>query len=138
MSSDFIRGPKWRTRTSPERRARAAVTTFAVLELIGLFLMVLVVWLLGLLDAPWWLETMPWWLPTTAILVWTLARPSPAIPTDDDDDSWAGYSVRHVLVGDARPRSAPLRIITAVVLGAPFAWALALFALLTALGLFEL
>ncbi len=138
MGSEFIRGPKWRTRTAPEHRARAAVTTFAVLQIVGLILMVLMINLLEALDAPWGVTTMPFWLPTIAVLVWTLARPTPAVATDDDDDSWTTFSVRHVLVGEDRPRSAPLRILAAAVFGAPIAWALGLFGLLALLGLFEL
>ena len=137
MNDDLIRGPKWRTKTTPERRARAAVTTFAVLEIVGLFVMVLTIWLLDLAGAPWWLVTLPWWLPTAAAVVWTLVRPTPAVATDDDDDSWTTYSVCHVLVGEGFPRPAPLRVVAAVLFGAPIAWALGLFGLLAAMGLFE-
>ena len=135
--NDLIRGPKWRTRTAPQHRALAAVVTFAVVVVIGLFVLVLATWLLDRLGAPWWLTTLPWWLPTIGAVVWTLTRPAPAVATDDDD-SWTTYSVCHVLVGEDSPRPAALRVIAAVLFGAPVVWALGLFGLLAAVGLFEL
>jgi hypothetical protein len=133
MTSDneFLRGPKWRTQTSPQRRHRAAAVTFASTLVLGAALMVAAMWLLSTLGAPGWLVALPWWLPTLAVVVWTIVRPSVAVVSDDDDESWAGYANRYVLVGEDEPRPAPARIAAAVLFGAPVAWALLIFAVLT-------
>jgi hypothetical protein len=134
-SSEFIRGPKWRTRTSPTRRHQAAALTFAVVVAVGLAAMLGCVWLLSWADAPGWVVTIPWWLPTIGTLVWTLAHPTVSGLTDDDDDSWFGYTIRWVLVGELEPRPAPVRAIAAIVFGAPVVWSLLLSGLLTLTGI---
>lgn len=134
-NDDLRRGPKWRTRTSPRARHRAAVVWFVPIVAVGAAIMFLVILLLDRLGAPGWLATMPWWLPTLAALVWATLRPAPAVVSDDDDDSWAGYVIRFVLVGEGEPREPPLRAITAVVFGAPVVWSLLVFGVLVLLGL---
>ena len=131
---DLIRGPKWRTRTDPQRRAAAAIATFAAIAAIGAGLMALPMWLLSAAGASGWLVLLPWWLPTLGAVVWTLREPAPAIASDDDDDSWALYSIRLVLVGAKEPRPLPLRVLAAVLLGAPACWALLLVGFLVVLG----
>jgi hypothetical protein len=133
---DLIRGPKWRTRTDPRRRARAAVGTLLVVASIGAALMALTMWPLSAIGAPGWVVLLPWWLPTLGVMVWTLRGPAPAIATDDDDDSWAIYAIRYVLVGADTPRPTPVRLIAAVLVGAPVCWALLLLGILTVAGLF--
>lgn len=129
--NEFLRGPKWRTKTSPARRHRAAVATFALTLLLGTVLMTGAMWLLSIVGAPAWLVAMPWWLPTLAAIVWTIIRPSVAVVSDDDDESWGGYANRYVLVGEHEPRAAPVRVVTALLFGAPIGWALLVFAALT-------
>jgi hypothetical protein len=135
-ANEFIRGPKWRTRTAPARRKRAAAATVAVIAVVGAALMwgwtMLLVWL----SAPRWVVATPWLLPTAGALVWTLARPTPAAVTDDDDDGWIGYSIRWALVGETRPRPTPVRVVTTIVIGAPIVWAVLLSGLLTLTGMF--
>jgi hypothetical protein len=87
------------------------------------------------LGAPGWVAALPWIAPTVGALAWALGRPTPAILTDDDDDSWAGYAVRFVMIGDGTRRSAPVRAVTTVVVGAPVVWALVVFGLATLVGL---
>ena len=135
-ANEFIRGPKWRTRTTPARRQRAAAATVAAIAFVGAALMwgctMLFVWL----DAPRWVVIMPWLLPTAGALIWTLARPTAAAVTDDDDDSWIGYSIRWALVGETRPRRASVRVVIAIVIGAPIVWAVVLSGLLSLTGMF--
>lgn len=133
---DLIRGPKWRTRTEPQRRAAAAVGSLVLIAVVGAGLMALAMWSLGALGSPRWLVLLPWWLPTLGTVAWTLRGPAPAIATDDDDDSWAVYAIRFVLVGADEPRPAPARLIAAVLVGAPVCWALLLFGIVTLAGVF--
>lgn len=135
MSSDLIRGPKWRTRTTATRRHTAASVTFALVASIGLAAMWGCTWLLGRLDAPGWVLASAWALPTAGAVAWTTIRPSVSGLTDDDDDSWLGYSIRWVLVGEIEPRPAPVRVIVAILFGAPVGWALLLIGLLTLTGI---
>ena len=135
---DLIRGPKWRTRTTPRRRARAVVVTGIVIVAVGVVLLGATIVLLDRLGAPVWVTTLPWWGPTAGVIGWTLTNPSPAVATDSDDDSWGGYVIRYALVGEGESRPLPVRVVTAVVLGAPMAWAMLVFGLLALLGLFEL
>lgn len=135
MSSEFIRGPKWRTRADPKRRHLAASVTFGVILAFGAAATWACIGLLGALGAPGWIAAMPWIVPTVGTVVWTLVRPRIAGLTDDDDDSWFGYSIRWVLVGELEPRSAPARVVAAVLFGAPVAWALLVLGLLTIIGL---
>ena len=134
-ASGLIRGPKWRTRTTPERRHRAAALTFVIIVAAGLMTMAGGLWLLDRVGAPPWLVAMPWWLPTLATLVWTLTRPMVSGLTDDDDDSWLGYSIRWVLVGELEPRPAPVRVVAALVFGAPVVWAVLVAGVLTLVGI---
>ena len=133
--SEFIRGPKWRTRTTPGSRHRAAAVTFAVIVALGTATLVAAMWLLTWIGAPSWVVAAPWWLPTAGVLVWTLARPAVSGLSDDDDDSWFGYSIRWALVGELAARPAPARIVAAVLTGAPVVWAIVVFGLLTLTGI---
>jgi hypothetical protein len=134
-SSEFVRGPKWRTRTSPRRRHCVAALTFALVVAVGLAVTLGFMRLLSWADAPGWVVAMPWWLPTVGTLVWTLARPTVSGLSDDDDDSWLGYSIRWVLVGELDPRPAPVRVIAAILFGAPVVWALVIAGVLTVAGI---
>lgn len=134
--SEFIRGPKWRTRTTPRRRARAAAVTFAAVVATGAVLLGGVIWVLAWLGAPQFLGAAAWALPTIGVVAWVLVRPRPAVATDDDDDAWTTYSIQYVLVGEGEPRPAPLRLIAALLFGAPVVWSLFVFGLSTLAGLF--
>ena len=137
MSDDeLIRGPKWRTQTSPDRRHRAAVASFVPLLVVGLLLMLCGVWLFSQLGASDLMAWSAWWLPTIGVVIWTLVRPSVAEVTDDDDDSWIGYAIRFVLVGEEPMRPAASRVIAAVLVGAPVVWSLLVFGVLLLLGVF--
>lgn len=133
--SEFVRGPKWRTRTSPARRHRAALATFVVVIVVGTLTLLGCMWVLDRLGAPGWLVTAPWWAPTIGAVLWTLVRPRVSGLSDDDDDSWFGYSIRWALVGEQTPRPAALRVLVAAVVGAPVVWAVAVFAVLTLTGI---
>ncbi len=74
---------------------------------------------------------MPWAVPTAIVVGWALFRPTPAVATDDDDESWPGYAIQYVLVGEGTPRAAPARVVAAVLFGAPVTWALLVFGLST-------
>jgi len=132
---DLRRGSNWRTRTSPRARYRAAVASFVAIVAAGASTMLLVILLLGRLGAPGWMTTMPWSLPTLATLVWTIVRPEPAVVSNDDDDSWPGYVIRYVLVGEDEQRDLPRRAIAAAVFGAPVVWSLLVVGVLVLLGL---
>lgn len=134
--NEFIRGPKWRTRTSPSRRHRAALVTFALVVTVGVAILGLLLWLLTWLGAPTWLAVTPWLLPTLATVVWALVRPVPAVVSDDDDDAWTTYSIQYVIAGEHRPRAAPARLVAATLFGAPVLWSLVVFGLSTLVGLF--
>ena len=108
---------------------------FVVIVAVGATVTFFAVLLLDRLGAPGWLATMPWWLPTLAALVWTIVRPTPAVVSNDDDDSWAGYVIRYALVGEGEPREPPLRVIAAAVFGAPVVWSVLVFGVLVLLGL---
>jgi hypothetical protein len=134
--NEFIRGPKWRTRTSVRRRTTAVALTFASIVGVGVALMSGMIWLLDRLGAPTLVAVLPWLVPTAGAVGWTLLHPTAAVATDDDDDSWAGYALRYVLVGEDTPRGAPARLVAAVVFGAPVVWALTASGLLTVTGVF--
>ncbi len=95
-----------------------------------------VMWLLAWLGSPTWLLIGLWAIPTATVVVWTLVRPRPAVATDDDDDGWTTYSIQYVLVGEQSPRPAPIRMMSAVLFGAPIFWSLLVFGLSTLVGLF--
>lgn len=135
-SSEFIRGPKWRTRVAPRTRATAALATAAVVVAIGAIVMWVAILVLQSTGAPGWVAAAPWWLPAGAVTVWTLRRPAPAIATDDDDDSWPGFAIRRLLVGEDEARAVPIRVAVAVVVGGPIGWALLLLGGLVLLGVF--
>lgn len=134
-SSDLIRGPKWRTRTTSTHRHLAAALTFVIIVAGGLATMAGCMWVLDRVGAHRWLVLMPWWLPTAAALVWTLRHPSVAEVTDDDDDSWFGYSIRWVLVGELERRPTPVRVLAALAFGAPAAWAILVLGVLALVGI---
>ncbi len=134
--NEFIRGPKWRTRTTAGRRTVAALVTFALIAGTGFVIMVLVMVGLDRLGAPDWVVALPWIVPTAGMLAWALGHPGPAVLSDVDDDCWTGFSIRTVMVGrnEARPR--PLRVITAVLFGAPVVWSSVVFGIAELLGVF--
>jgi hypothetical protein len=134
--NEFLRRSLWRIRTTPGRRALAVGITFAVLVALGAGVMILVMAGLGRLDAPGWVVALPWIAPTVGMSVWALARPTPAILSDDDDDSWVGYVIRLVMVGSEQPRQRAARVITGVLFGAPVGWAFAVFVLVELTGIF--
>lgn len=135
MASDLVRGPKWRTRTSAARRHVAAAITFASVVAFGLAVMWGCIRVLQWLAAPGWLGWSLWIAPTVGVGAWTVLRPRVAGLSDDDDDSWFGYSIRWVLVGELEPRPAPQRLAVAVLFGAPVVWAVLVLGLLTIVGL---
>jgi hypothetical protein len=100
----------------------AMAATFALIVIVGLSIMVLVMVGLDRLGAPGWVVALPWIVPTAAVLAWAVGRPGPAVLTDDDDDTWTGFAIRTVMVGGDEARPRPLRVITAVLFGAPVAW----------------
>lgn len=102
----------------------------------GLGVLIGLTWLLSLIGAPAWLVLLPWLVPAVGTAAWALVRPRPAIATDDDDDSWVGYAVQFVLVGEDEPRAAPARFLAGLVFGAPVVWSLTVFGLSTLAGLF--
>lgn len=123
-------------RTTPGRRALGVGITFALLVTFGAGVLILVMAGLRRLDAPGWVVALPWIAPTVGMSVWSLARPTPAVMSDDDDDSWVGYVIRLVMVGSERPRQRAVRLITAVLFGAPLGWAFAVFLLIELTGIF--
>ena len=133
--SEWIRGPKWRTRTSPTKRARAAWITFAVIAGTGAVLLGGVIVVLAWIGAPAWLVVLPWAVPTVFAVAWSVLRPRPAVATDDDDDSWAGYAIQHVIIGEDETRPTPVRMIAALVFGAPVMWSLGVFGMSILVGL---
>ena len=132
---DLIRGPKWRTRTTADRRSLAAIVTFVIIVGFGALPLALAIWLLDRMGAPILLTTMPWWLPTACVVAWTLVRPSPAVATDDDDDAWPAYAIRYVLVGDTTPGATVVRVLAAVVFGGPVGWSVLVIGSLALIGL---
>lgn len=122
-------------RTSPARRRRAAAITFCVIVGVGAAITIATMWLSNRLGAPGWFVFLVWFVPTAVVVVWVLARPRPAVPTDSDDDSWSGYAISYALVGEMEPRPAPARLVAAVVFGAPVGWAIVLLGVAALLGL---
>lgn len=112
------------------------LVTFGVIVVIGAVICGAVIWLSSRLGAPSWLTWLVWLAPTTGAVAWVVVRPTPAIATDDDDESWTGYVIRYVIVGEDTPRAAPVRLLAALVFGAPVVWSLAAFGLATLLGVF--
>ncbi len=84
------------------------------------------------LAAPTWAVALPWVLPIVGTVVWTLRSPAPAVLSDDDDESWSGYAIRWAMVGADEPRPVGVRVVAALVFGAPIVWS---FVVLTALEL---
>lgn len=91
--------------------------------------------MLSWLGAPTPVAILPWAVPTAAVVGWALIRPSPAVATDDDDDSWPGFAIEFVLIGETAPRGAIVRVVAAAVFGAPVVWTLLVFGLSTLAGL---
>jgi len=133
--SEFLRRSLWRIRTAPERRLTAAGVTFIIILGAGVALIWATFAALDWLGAPGWVAALFWLAPTIGALVWALGRPTPAILSDDDDDSWVGYSIRLAMIGSEQPRPRPVRAILAVVFGAPVVSALTLFLLFELTGL---
>jgi hypothetical protein len=133
--SEFLRGPKWRTRTTARRRSVAAGATFAVIVAFGAAIMIAVMWLLDRLGAPGSIVAVPWIVPTVAVGVWAQGRPGPAVLSDDDDESWSGYAIRSAMVGRDEARARPARIVTTAIFGAPLGWALAVLFLIELTGI---
>lgn len=79
---------------------------------------------------------MPWLVPTLGATAWAAARPEPAVLSDDDDDSWTGFAIRYVMVGEEELRPAPVRLLAAFVVGAPVVWSLVVLGLLSIAGIF--
>lgn len=109
--------------------------TFVSIVAAGTAVMAASIWLLARLGAPDWVAAAPWWLPTAGTIVWTLVRPRVSGLSDDDDDSWFGYSIRWALVGELEPRPAPVRVVAAAVFGAPVVWAVVVAGILTLVGI---
>jgi hypothetical protein len=131
----MIMRPAWRSRTTPGKRAAGIGATFALLLVGGVAVMWLVVLALRAVGAPGAVTAAPWWLPTLGALGWAMRRPKPGEVTEDGDDSWLMLSVRAVMVGIDEPRARPLRVITAVLFGAPVAWGLVLVGALILAGI---
>lgn len=131
----LVRGPKWRTRTNPQRRHRLAAVTFALIVAVGVAIMWCAMWALAALGAPRWVVALPWIVPTIGAVMKNVGRPRPAPLTDDDDDTWPGYAIRWAMAGELEPRPAPARVVTAVLFGAPVAWAVLVPGVLTIIGL---
>lgn len=134
--NEFLRRSLWRVRTTTPRRAVAAAITFLLVASIGFAVMLGLVVGLRWVGAPTWILLLPWLLPTVGAVVWTVVRPVPAVVTDEDDDSWIGYSMRLVLFGADRAQAFPVRIVAAVLFGAPIVWAFFVLTLLELLGVF--
>ncbi len=134
--NEFLRRSLWRMRTTTRKRATAAALTFILIAAVGFALMVGVMVALRSFGSPDWLIAAPWVVPTAGMLFWTVFRPSPAIVSDDDDDSWVGYSMRLVLFGADVPQALPIRLIAALLLGALVVWAFIVFTILELLGIF--
>ncbi len=134
--NEFIRRSLWRVRTTTRKRATAAAFTFLLIGAVGLVVMFAVMTGLRALGSPDWLVAAPWWMPTLGMVVWTVVRPTPAIVSDDDDDSWVGYSMRLVLYGADVPQALPIRVIAALLLGALVVWAFVVFTIFELLGIF--
>lgn len=110
--------------------------TFGVVVATGAAILGALLWALTWMGTPTWLAVAPWLVPTVVTVVWALARPAPAVPTDDDDDGWTTYSIQYVLVGEGVPRPRPARLVAATLFGAPVIWSLLVFGLSTLAGLF--
>lgn len=134
--SEFIRRSLWRVRTSTRKRAVAAAFTFLIVAAVGFGTMFGCIALLRLFEPPQWVVLLPWLAPTAGMLYWTVVRPTPAIVSDDDDDSWIGYSMRLVLFGADTPQALPIRLVAALVLGAAVVWAFIVFTILELAGIF--
>lgn len=108
--------------------------TFALVAVVGAAAMVGAMALLALIGAPWWLVAGPWYVPTVAVGIWTVFRARPA-SVSDDDDSWSGYAVRLVMVGEDTANPTATRAFAALVLGGPVGWAIGVLLILELLGL---
>ena len=109
--------------------------TFLLMAGTGAVLLGGVMVVLAWIGAPTWLVVAPWLVPTIVAVGWALGRPRPAVATDDDDDSWAGFAIQYVIVGEDEPRPAPARAVAALVFGAPVIWSLGVFGVSILVGL---
>ena len=134
-SDDMIRGPSWRKRTTPARRHRAALITIVLYLVPGLGLMIGSIVVLGLAGAAGWIQLLPWLVPMVSVLAWSLSDPTPADVTDFEEQTWSGYVIRYVLIGEEVPRDRPHRIIAAVVLGGPVGWVIVIATALAVVGI---
>ncbi len=102
----------------------------------GAIVMLLVIWAIDALGAPRWVVALPWLAPTIGAMIRAVARPTPAIPSDDDDDHWTSYAIRSVMIGRDEPRPLPLRLLAAIVFGAPVVWAISIVFVFELAGIF--
>jgi hypothetical protein len=134
--NELIAAPRRRYRLDPTRRRRLAALTFALLVVLGAALMTFAWWVFALALPRSATAILVWLVPTLGTLTWVVVRPGPAETHDDNDDqTWPGYAIRYVLVGEDTPRPVPHRVIAAVLFGAPVAWCLLLVGGVSALGL---
>lgn len=134
--NEFIRGPKWRTRTTAAGRRRAAIVTFALVVAVGSIVMGGTIWLLVWIGAPAWIPWSLWLVPTVAVVAWAAIAPRPAVVSDDDDEAWTTFAIQFVFVGESTARPAPVRVVSALIFGAPVIWSLTVFGLSTLVGVF--
>ena len=112
--------------------------TFAVIVALGIAVMAGVWWLEAQAELSGFVRMQIWLVPTIAVLVWTIAAPSVAESTDENDtQTWPGFAIRYGLVGEDELRPLPVRIVLAVVFGAPVGWALVVITILGIIGLME-
>jgi len=131
----LIRPPSWRNRSTPRRRHRFALVTFGFFLVPGLLVMVAAIAALGRAGSPTWAQVLPWLVPMLGVLVWSLSGPTPADATDYEEQSWSGYVIRYVLIGEEVLRPRLERILVAVLVGGPIGWAMIVISLLALVGI---
>lgn len=134
--SEFLPKPAWRTRARPGSRWAAVAASFAAMIAVGWAVLFGMMWLLRTLDVPGSLVHLTWIVPTLGVVAWALWNPSPATASEHEAQPWSDYAVRAVMVGVEQARPVPVRLMTAVLFGAPLAVYLLLTVVLEALGLF--
>lgn len=134
--SEFLPKPAWRTRARSGPRWLAIAVSFAAMIALGWAVLLAVMWVLRRLGVPGSVVQLTWIVPTIGVMAWALWRPSPATASEDEAQPWSDYAVRAVMIGVEEVRSAPLRLITAALFGAPLAVYLLITVILEALGLF--
>ncbi len=134
--SEFLPGPRWRTRAGTRSLYAAIGVTFLAIVALGWAVLAAIIAGLDLVGVPpVWRHT-TWILPTIGTLVWVLRRPAPATASEDDQQPWSDYAVRAVMVGIEQPRPAAHRAITGILFGAPLVVYLTITVILEALGFF--